>query len=173
MLDYNRENKGFVCFVYNFQRTIKPWAILLLFLACLFAVSFCLQNSLLLVQLRFALAFVAVGSVVAMINPKSFIVKLIAYAFIFLGVIFGISYSKEAGENLQNQAVSFPFSLPLDTILPSVFAPDRANFFGDEGTRQILSCVGFGSFVLIGAVFLVMILSWFVYNARSSEINPI
>ncbi|MFL1705997.1 hypothetical protein ACHJH3_03215 [Campylobacter sp. MOP7] len=174
MIDYNRENKGFVCFVYNLQRTIIPWAILLAVVLGLFALSFSFANSLLLVQLRFALIFIAFGAIIAMINPKSFIVKLVAYAFIFLGVIFGLSYSNGAENfNIHELTVSFPFGLELHKILPAVFAPDNANFFGSSEARDTISLFGFGSFALIGAVFLVMILSWFVYNARSSEINPI
>lgn len=174
MVDYNRENKGFVCFVYNLQRTLVPWAALLAVLAGLFALSFSFANSLLLVQLRFALVFIAFGAIIAMINPKSFIVKLVAYAFIFLGVIFGLSYSSGAENfNVNEPVASFPFGLELHSLMPAVFAPDSANFFGSNEAREMISLVGFGSFALIGAVFLVMILSWFVYNARSSEINPI
>ncbi|WP_445142638.1 hypothetical protein [Campylobacter sp.] len=173
-MDYNKENKGFVCFVYNFQRTLVPWAALLAVLATLFALSFSFENSLLLAQLRFALVFIAFGAVIAMINPKSFIVKLVAYAFIFLGVIFGLSYSNGAENfNAGEPVVSFPFGLELDSLMPAVFAPDSANFFGSNEAREVISLVGFGSFAIIGALFLVMILSWFVYNARSSEINPI
>ena len=167
MVDYNIENKGFVCWIYNFQRTRKPWAALFLVCAALLVGSFfCGALDPLSAIIRSILALIAFGAVIAMIEPKSFAVKLIAYIFIFLGVIFGLSYTNES-ETLSLENFSFPFGLPLDSWLPFLFAPKNAEISGS------LSTIGFVGFAVLGVVFLVMILSWFVYNARSSEINKI
>ncbi|WP_169976333.1 disulfide bond formation protein B [Campylobacter sp. RM16191] len=166
-MDYNKDNKGFVCWIYNFQRTRKPW--MALFLVCiglLVGSFFCSASDPLSMIIRSILAIILLGAIIAMIEPKSFVVKLIAYIFIFLGVIFGLSYTNES-KTLSLENFSFPFGLPLNEWMPAIFLPKSAEI------SSSLSVVGFIGFAFIGAVFLVMILSWFVYNARSSEINPI
>jgi len=88
----------------------------------------------------------------------------------FLGAIFGLDYSTSDFSGVSE--ISFPFALPLSEICPSLFAPDfsAAN---EAGFIKIYARANFAFFAVFGAFCLVMILSWFVYNARSSEINQI
>ena len=91
-MDYNIENKGFVCFVYNLQRRRAFWAALLAVLAIKFILCELFLGGAvadaLVVKLRFATLFAAFGVCVAMCAPKVFGVKLAGFFLIFLGVIF-------------------------------------------------------------------------------------
>ncbi|MFC2571948.1 MAG: hypothetical protein ACFNUU_06090 [Campylobacter sp.] len=173
-MDYNIENKGFVCFVYNLQRRRVFWAALLAVLAVKFILCELFLGGAvadaLVVKLRFATLFAAFGVCVAMCAPKVFGVKLAGFFLIFLGVIFGLDYSTSDFSGVSE--IGFPFALPLNEICPSLFAPDfsAAN---EAGFIKIYAWANFAFFAVFGAFCLVMILSWFVYNARSSEINQI
>ena len=169
-MDYNIENKGFVCFVYNLQRRRAFWAVLLAVLAVKFILCELFLGGAvadaLVVKLRFATLFAAFGVCVAMCAPKVFSVKLAGFFLIFLGVIFGLDYSTSDFSGVSK--IDFAFSLPLNELAPSIFTPDFSITSGN-----LYALTNLISFILIGAFMLVMLLSWFVYNARSSEINDI
>ncbi|WP_299029762.1 hypothetical protein [uncultured Campylobacter sp.] len=173
-MDYNIENKGFVCFVYNLQRRRAFWAALLTVLAIKFILCELFLGGAvadaLVVKLRFATLFATFGVCVAMCAPKVFGVKLAGFFLIFLGVIFGLDYSMSDFSGVSE--IGFPFALPLNEICPSFFAPDFSAT-NEAGFTKIYAWANFAFFAVFGAFCLVMILSWFVYNARSSEINQI
>lgn len=168
-MDYNRENKGFVCFVYNLQRRRIFWFCVFLFVV---AVCVCFRAAtqgvadVLAVKADSARLIIALGALAAFTAPKSFALKILGYGVIFIGVILGVDYSTSDFSGVSK--IDFAFSLPLNELAPSIFTPD---FLITSGNLYALT--NLISFILIGTFMLVMLLSWFVYNARSSEINDI
>lgn len=88
------------------------------------------------VYIRFAFLCMAIGGLVAAINPKNVVLKLIGYVFGFWGIIQGIMYSVKLNA-IHHAAHSdnpfgvqgcsaeprFPFGLPMDTWAPDWFKP--------------------------------------------------
>ncbi|TWO19585.1 protein-disulfide oxidoreductase DsbI [Campylobacter hyointestinalis] len=88
------------------------------------------------VYIRFSMLVMALGGVIAAINPKNIILKIIGYIFGFYGAIIGMMYSLKL--NSIHNAVhsedpfgvqgcsfepSFPFGLRLDIWVPGLFKP--------------------------------------------------
>lgn len=93
------------------------------------------------VYIRFAFLCMAIGGLIAAINPQNIALKMIGYIFGFWGIIQGIMYSTKLnaihhaahsddpfGVQGCSAVPSFPLGLPLDT-----WAPDWFNPTGDCG----------------------------------------
>ncbi|AHJ11343.1 protein-disulfide oxidoreductase DsbI [Sulfurospirillum multivorans] len=88
------------------------------------------------VYIRFAFLCMAIGGLVAAIDPKNSVLKIIGYVFGFWGIIQGIMYSTKLNA-IHHAAHSdnpfgvqgcsaeprFPFGLPMDTWAPDWFKP--------------------------------------------------
>ena len=88
------------------------------------------------VYIRFAFLCMAIGGLVAAINPKTIALKIIGYLFGFWGIIQGIIYSVKLNKihhaahsdnpfGVQGCSAepSFPLGLPLDKWAPDWFKP--------------------------------------------------
>lgn len=91
------------------------------------------------VYIRYAFFMIFFGGIIASINPKKIILKVIGYVLGFYGIIIGIGYSLKLNK-IHNAAHStdleamfgvqgcsaeptFPFGLPLDKWFPDWFSP--------------------------------------------------
>ena len=78
-----------------------------------------------LVRLGFAVA--GVGAFIGLLLPFGFIARLIAYALGFAGAIYGYlqSSAPHPAADTANclSAPAFPFTAPLDSLLPELFRP--------------------------------------------------
>ena len=78
-----------------------------------------------LVRLGFAVA--GVGALIGLLLPFGFIARLIAYALGFAGAIYGYlqSSAPHSAADTANclAAPAFPFTAPLDSLLPELFRP--------------------------------------------------
>lgn len=134
-MDYNKHNKGFVCFMYGFGRSRAVYAVLMgLVIFLLGFLTFVSSAQADILNLQIALGVMLCGLLLILINPKIFIIKLIGYLISLAGVMIALHNANLLGEG---------FSLYFYTSL------------------------------VFGAFMMLMLLSWFVYNARSSEINEI
>ncbi|EHL88542.1 hypothetical protein HMPREF1019_01758 [Campylobacter sp. 10_1_50] len=133
-MDYNRQNKGFVCFMYGFGRSRAVYAVLMVLVA--FLLGFLTLNSgeADVLNLQIALGVMLCGLLLIFVNPKIFIIKLAGYLISLVGVMIALH---------------------------------NANLLGAEFNLYFYASLVFGAFMML------MLLSWFVYNARSSEINEI
>ena len=133
-MDYNRQNKGFVCFMYGFGRSRAVYAVLMVLVA--FLLGFLTLNSgeADVLNLQIALGIILCGLLLILVNPKIFIIKLIGYLIALAGVMIALH---------------------------------NANLLGADFNLYFYASLIFGAFMML------MLLSWFVYNARSSEINEI
>ena len=133
-MDYNRQNKGFVCFMYGFGRSRAVYAVLMVLVA--FLLGFLTLNSgeADVLNLKIALGVMLCGLLLIFVNPKIFIIKLAGYLISLVGVMIALH---------------------------------NANLLGVDFNLYFYSSLIFGAFMML------MLLSWFVYNARSSEINEI
>ncbi|WP_297574364.1 protein-disulfide oxidoreductase DsbI [uncultured Campylobacter sp.] len=127
----------------DWQDSRAPWLILTIAMAGLviLAHSF-FQNYIYMlpceqcVYIRFSMLVMALGGLVALINPKNLILKLVAYVLAFYGGIIGVMYSVKL-DNI-HKAVhgddpfgvqgcstdpTFPFNLPLHKWAPDWFQP--------------------------------------------------
>ncbi|MGG7048953.1 MULTISPECIES: hypothetical protein [unclassified Campylobacter] len=134
-MDYNKSNRGVVCFFYNLMQ--KPiFFIALALFAALFA-AFLKFTSFDEVQLGmqnvafYALCVLFAGLLFISLNPKSFIIKLAGFLISLLATFVALHNTSELDS-------------PLFYVL-----------------------------LAFGALLLYLVLSWFVYNARSSEINDL
>lgn len=88
------------------------------------------------VYIRFAFFCIVVGGVIAALNPKNIIFKVIGYMFAFFGGIKGVVFSLRLDKihqlarsdnpfGMQGCSIepAFPFGLPLDKWLPGWFKP--------------------------------------------------
>ena len=140
-MDYNRQNKGFVCFMYGFGRSRAVYAVLMILMALLAGFLTLSSNAQADVSnLQIALGIILCGLLLILVNPKIFIIKLCGYLLSLIGVMIGLHNINLLSHTEQNSAV---FSAYFYIVL------------------------------LCGLYLMVMLLSWFVYNARSSEINEI
>ena len=133
-MDYNKHNKGFVCFMYGFGRSRAVYAVLMVLVA--FLLGFLTLNSgeADVTNLQIALGVMLCGLLLIFVNPKIFIIKLAGYLISLVGVMIALH---------------------------------NANLLGADFNLYFYSSLVFGAFMML------MLLSWFVYNARSSEINEI
>lgn len=134
-MDYNKHNKGFVCFMYSFGRNRAVYAVLMVLVIFLLGfLTFGSSSQTDILNLQIALSVMLCGLLLILVNPKIFIIKLIGYLISLAGVMIALHNANLLGEG---------FSLYFYTSL------------------------------VFGAFMMLMLLSWFVYNARSSEINEI
>ncbi|QPH85724.1 50S ribosomal protein L20 [Campylobacter concisus] len=134
-MDYNKHNKGFVCFMYGFGRSRAVYAVLMVLVIFLLGfLTFGSSAQTDILNLQIALGVMLCGLLLILLNPKIFIIKLIGYLISLAGVMIALHNANLLGEG---------FSLYFYTSL------------------------------VFGAFMMLMLLSWFVYNARSSEINEI
>ncbi len=134
-MDYNRQNKGFVCFMYGFGRSRAIYAVLMVLVA--FLLGFLTLGSSAqadILNLQIALGVMLCGLLLIFVNPKIFIIKLAGYLISLIGVMIALH---------------------------------NANLLGADFNLYFYASLIFGAFMML------MLLSWFVYNARSSEINEI
>lgn len=133
-MDYNKHNKGFVCFMYGFGRSRAVYAVLMVLVA--FLLGFLTLNSgeADVTNLQIALGVMLCGLLLIFVNPKIFIIKLAGYLISLVGVMIALH---------------------------------NANLLGADFNLYFYASLVFGAFMML------MLLSWFVYNARSSEINEI
>ena len=133
-MDYNKQNKGFVCFMYGFGRSRAVYAVLIVLVA--FLLGFLTLNSgeADVSNLQIALGVMLCGLLLITVNPKIFIIKLAGYLISLVGVMIALH---------------------------------NANLLGADFNLYFYASLVFGAFMML------MLLSWFVYNARSSEINEI
>ncbi|QPI02364.1 50S ribosomal protein L20 [Campylobacter concisus] len=134
-MDYNKHNKGFVCFMYSFGRSRAVYAVLMflvIFLLGFLTFGSSAQTNIL--NLQIALGVMLCGLLLILVNPKIFIIKLIGYLIALAGVMIALH---------------------------------NANLLGADFNLYFYASLIFGAFMML------MLLSWFVYNARSSEINEI
>jgi len=134
-MDYNKHNKGFVCFMYGFGRSRAVYAVLMVLVA--FLLGFLTLGSSAqadVSNLQIALGVMLCGLLLITVNPKIFIIKLAGYLISLVGVMIALH---------------------------------NANLLGADFNLYFYASLVFGAFMML------MLLSWFVYNARSSEINEI
>ena len=133
-MDYNRQNKGFVCFMYGFGRSRAVYAVLMVLVAFLLGFLTLNFGEADVSNLQIALGIILCGLLLIFVNPKIFIIKLIGYLIALAGVMIALH---------------------------------NANLLGADFNLYFYASLIFGAFMML------MLLSWFVYNARSSEINEI
>ena len=134
-MDYNKHNKGFVCFMYGFGRSRAVYAVLMVLVAFLLGFSTLGSNAQAdVLNLQIALGVMLCGLLLIFVNPKIFIIKLAGYLISLVGVMIALH---------------------------------NANLLGADFNLYFYASLVFGAFMML------MLLSWFVYNARSSEINEI
>ncbi|MGP1485898.1 MAG: hypothetical protein ACTTJC_07440 [Campylobacter sp.] len=170
-MNYNSENKGFVCYVYNLQRGRVFWIYVaifgLIFLALIQTIAI---TDVMIAKTNFAKFIIIIGALTALIAPKTFALKILAYVVIFLGVILGIDYSNSDFGAISQENYTILFS--LNEILPSFFGPNF-ELKNDPDVFKFIKFINLSGFVFIAIFMFVMLIGWFVYNARSSEINEI
>ena len=134
-MDYNKHNKGFVCFMYGFGRNRAVYAVLMVLVIFLLGfLTFGSSAQADVSNLQIALGIILCGLLLILVNPKIFIIKLIGYLIALAGVMIALH---------------------------------NANLLGADFNLYFYASLIFGAFMML------MLLSWFVYNARSSEINEI
>ena len=120
--------------IYAWQNTATPWFWLFVISAGYLAASyFFFQHYLFmsptqtsaLVRLGFAVA--GVGALIGLLMSFSFIARLIAYLLGFAGAIYGYLQSSAPYPAADTAncltAPAFPFTAPLDSLLPELFRP--------------------------------------------------
>ena len=134
-MNYNKHNKGFVCFMYSFGRSRAVYAVLMVLVIFLLGfLTFGSSAQADILNLQIALSVMLCGLLLILVNPKIFIIKLIGYLISLAGVMIALH---------------------------------NANLLGADFNLYFYASLVFGAFMML------MLLSWFVYNARSSEINEI
>lgn len=134
-MNYNKHNKGFVCFMYSFGRSRAVYAVLMFLVIFLLGfLTFGSSTQTDILNLQIALGVMLCGLLLILVNPKIFIIKLIGYLISLAGVMIALH---------------------------------NANLLGEDFNLYFYASLVFGAFMML------MLLSWFVYNARSSEINEI
>ena len=134
-MDYNKHNKGFVCFMYGFGRNRAVYAVLMVLVIFLLGfLTFGSSAQANILNLQIAIGVMLCGLLLILVNPKIFIIKLIGYLIALAGVMIALH---------------------------------NANLLGADFNLYFYASLIFGAFMML------MLLSWFVYNARSSEINEI
>ena len=89
------------------------------------------------VYIRYAFLVMALGGIIALLNPRNAVLKTIAYVLAFFGAIRGVMFSVKLngihhaahseyamfGVQGCSTVPNFDFGLPLDKWFPSLFAP--------------------------------------------------
>lgn len=88
------------------------------------------------VYIRFSMFCLVIGGIIAAINPKQIVLKLIGYVIGFYGIIIGIGFSLKLdaihkavhsddpfGVQGCSAIPTFPFNLPLHEWMPATFLP--------------------------------------------------
>jgi len=127
----------------KFQDSRISWAVLVFVSVALVVIAHSLfQNYAYMppceqcVYIRFAFLCMALGGVIAMINPKNLLFALIGYVFAFWGAVQGIMYSVKLAKihdavhgddpfGVQGCSTEphYPFGLPLEKWAPDWFMP--------------------------------------------------
>ena len=127
----------------KFQDSRISWAILVFVSVALVVIAHSLfQNYAYMppceqcVYIRFAFLCMALGGVIAMINPKNLLFAIIGYVFAFWGAVQGIMYSVKLAKihdavhgddpfGVQGCSTEphYPFGLPLEKWAPDWFMP--------------------------------------------------
>ena len=127
----------------KFQDSRFPWALLVFVSVALVVIAHSLfQNYAYMppceqcVYIRFAFLCMALGGVIAMINPKNLLFAIIGYVFAFWGAVQGIMYSVKLAKiheavhgddpfGVQGCSTEphYPFGLPLEKWAPDWFMP--------------------------------------------------
>lgn len=127
----------------KFQDSRISWAILVFVSVALVIIAHSLfQNYAYMppceqcVYIRFAFLCMALGGVIAMINPKNLLFALVGYVFAFWGAVQGIMYSVKLAKihdavhgddpfGVQGCSTEphYPFGLPLEKWAPDWFMP--------------------------------------------------
>ena len=127
----------------KFQDSRFPWALLVFVSVALVVIAHSLfQNYAYMppceqcVYIRFAFLCMALGGVIAMINPKNLLFAVIGYVFAFWGAVQGIMYSVKLAKiheavhgddpfGVQGCSTEphYPFGLPLEKWAPEWFMP--------------------------------------------------
>ena len=127
----------------KFQDSRISWAILVFVSIALVVIAHSLfQNYAYMppceqcVYIRFAFLCMALGGVIAMINPKNLLFALVGYVFAFWGAVQGIMYSVKLAKihdavhgddpfGVQGCSTEphYPFGLPLEKWAPDWFMP--------------------------------------------------
>lgn len=127
----------------KFQDSRISWAILVFVSVALVVIAHSLfQNYAYMppceqcVYIRFAFLCMALGGVIAMINPKNLLFALVGYVFAFWGAVQGIMYSVKLAKihdavhgddpfGVQGCSTEphYPFGLPLEKWAPDWFMP--------------------------------------------------
>jgi len=90
-MDYNRQNKGFVCFMYGFGRSRAVYAVLMILMALLVGFLTLTSNAQAdISNLQIALGIILCGLLLILVNPKIFIIKLIGYLIALAGVMIAL-----------------------------------------------------------------------------------
>ena len=127
----------------KFQDSRFPWALLVFVSVALVVIAHSLfQNYAYMppceqcVYIRFAFLCMALGGVIAIINPKNLFFALVGYLFAFWGAVQGIMYSVKLAKihdavhgddpfGVQGCSTEprYPFGLPLEKWAPDWFMP--------------------------------------------------
>ena len=127
----------------KFQDSRFPWALLVFVSVALVVIAHSLfQNYAYMppceqcVYIRFAFLCMALGGVIAIINPKNLLFALVGYVFAFWGAVQGIMYSVKLAKIHEAVHVDdpfgvqgcstephYPFGLPLEKWAPDWFMP--------------------------------------------------
>ncbi|EKD6911819.1 protein-disulfide oxidoreductase DsbI [Campylobacter coli] len=138
--------KNLYWFVYfsKWQDMRNPWFIMSIIMISLVLIAhFLFQEYLYIrpceqcVYIRLDMLIIALGGIIALINPKNTIIKILAYTLAFYGIWLGLEHSLNL--NRIHEAIStenpfsgvngcrdiplYPFNLPLHERFPSWFKP--------------------------------------------------
>ena len=161
--------------LYNWQNQRWLWLTGAIVAVCLDLIAiFFFQNYLRLdpcekcVYIRLSVLVIAFAMFLAFLNPKSSILKTIAYLLIAWAIIQGILWSLELNaitKAVENMEVSsckfttpeFPFGLPLDAWFPSIF---MATGICGEDTWRLFGFNMAQYMLVVYAVYLILLLSF-------------
>lgn len=164
-MNYNEQNRGFVCFIYCLIQTRALWILIML------------------VMLNFALATMGAFSVSAHEVAAS-----LGFTSHYLPGALPVDADDGLGFSLQAAKAGVivaaflvaALSALCVSLLPKVFIIRLSGFFCILGalfvaTERLSTHMCALAYASAGAMFLIFVLliSWFVYNARSSEINEL
>ena len=114
----------------KFADSRLPWAILVAVSAGLVILAHSLfQNYVYMppceqcVYIRFAFLCMALGGLVAIVNPKNLLLALVGYLLAFWGAVQGIMYSVKLAKIHDAVHGDDPFGLPLERWAPDWFLP--------------------------------------------------
>ena len=98
-MDYNKHNKGFVCFMYGFGRSRAVYAVLMgLVIFLLGFLTFVSSAQADILNLQIALGVMLCGLLLILVNPKIFIIKLIGYLISLAGVMIALHNTNLLGK---------------------------------------------------------------------------